>query len=211
MINDNPFQQADTLDEVLLDVATLIELSPRDRQIAENRYRLLKVHLERKRSPLAPYLVDGESLIYAQGSIATSTTIVSGTDDDRFDIDAIVEIDAPSDWDNNKALDLLEEALRGFPGVETIERCTRCVQLQFPFMHMDVTIMDRRARIPIPRAGEIYHSPDEGKSIRVDANPWGFTAWFRSTVGIGQSSFAETLERQPASSVPQSTTVYRRA
>lgn len=195
MTDDNPFLQADTLDEVLLDIAALIELSPRDRQIIENRYRLLKEHLERKKSPLAPYLIDGESLIYAQGSIATSTTIVSGTDDDRFDVDAIVEIDVPSDWDNSRALDLLNEALQGFPGVVSIERCTRCVQLQFPFMHMDVTIMDRRARIAIPRVGEIFHSPDEGKTYRVDSNPWGFTTWFRTTVGIGQDTFAESMGR----------------
>ena len=69
----NPFQQTNALDEVLLDVAALIELSPRDRRVADNRYRLLKEHLERRGSPLAPYLVDGVSLIYAQGSIATTS------------------------------------------------------------------------------------------------------------------------------------------
>lgn len=194
----NPFQQADALDEVLLDVAALIELSPRDRRIAENRYRLLKVHLERKSSPLAPYLIDGESLIYAQGSIATSTTIVSGTEDDRFDVDAIVEIDVPSHWDNDHALDLLEEALQGFPGANEVVRCTRCVQLRFAFMHMDVTIMDRSARISVVRAGEIFHSPDRGESYRVPSNPWGFTRWFRNAVGIGQDTFKELLRRHRA-------------
>jgi len=194
----DPFLQTAALDEILFDVATLIELSPRDRKIAENRYRKLKKHLERESSPFAPYLTDGTSLIYAQGSIATSTTIVNGTDDDRFDVDAIVEIDVPPAWDDNRALDLLEEALQGFPGTTAIVRCTRCVQLQFPFMHMDVTVMDRRARISIARAGEIFHSPDKGNAYRVDANPWGFTAWFRSTVGIGQTAFAETLGRHRA-------------
>src|SRR4051812_42232737 len=140
MTYHDPFRQTAALDEVLLDVAALIELSPRDRRIAENRYRLLKKQLEREKSPLAPYLVDGVSLIYAQGSIATSTTIVSGTEDDRFDVDAIVEIDVPVDWDESRALDELEEALQGFPGAVSIVRCTRCVQLQFPFMHIDVTI-----------------------------------------------------------------------
>ena len=147
MADDDPFQKTDTLDEVLLDVAALIELSRRDRTIAENRYRRLKEHLERSASPLAIYLVDGQSLIYAQGSIATSPTIVSGTEDDRFDVDAIVEIDVPEDWNDDRALDILEESLQGFPGVVAIKRCTRCVQLQFPFMHMDVTILDRRQRI----------------------------------------------------------------
>jgi hypothetical protein len=195
MADHDPFNKTAALDEVLLDVATLIELSPSDRRIAENRYRRLKDHLERPASPLAMYLVDGQSLIYAQGSIAASTTIVSGTDDDRFDLDAVVEIDVPDDWDNTRALDHLEDALQGFPGTIGVERCTRCIQLQFPFMHMDVTILDRRERIAIPRAGEIFHSPDSGQATRVPSNPWGFTDWFRSKVGIGQVHFAESIRR----------------
>jgi hypothetical protein len=195
MTDQSPFKKADTLDEVLLDVAALIELSPRDRRVAENRYRRLKAHLERPASALAVYLVDGQSRIYAQGSIATSTTIVSGIEDDRFDVDAIVEIDVPPDWDHNRALDVLEESLQGFAGVVAIVRCTRCIQLQFPFMHMDVTILDRRGRLAIDRAGEIFHSPDNGDSSRIWSNPWGFTDWFRSSVGFGEQLFAESLRR----------------
>lgn len=195
MAQQAPFMNTDTLDEVLLDIAALIELSPRDRRVAESRYRRLKSHLERPGSPLAIYLVDGVSRIYAQGSMATSTTIVSGTEDDRFDVDAIVEIDVPDDWDNSRALDLLEVALQGFPGVVKIVRCTRCVQLQFPFMHMDVTILDRRERLAVERAGEIFHSPDSGPDARVPSNPWGFTGWFRGRVGIGQALFTERLRR----------------
>lgn len=195
MADQDPFRQTDTIDEVLLDIAALIELSPRDRRVAENRYRRLKTHLERPGNPLAIYLVDGQSLIYAQGSIATSTTILSGTEDDRFDVDAVVEIDVPADWDNSRALDVLEQALQAFPGAIRIVRCTRCVQLQFPFMHMDVTILDRRARLAIARAGEIFHSPDSGPASRVPSNPWGFTGWFRGKVGIGQALFTEQLRR----------------
>lgn len=199
MADGNPFIDTATIDEILLDVATIIELSPNDRRVAENRYRLLKTHLERPKSPLAPYLVDGQSQIYAQGSIATSTTIVSGTSDDRFDVDAIVEIDVPPDWSDNHALDLLEEALQGFPGVVEIVRCTRCVQLRFAFMHMDVAILDRRARIAVDRAGEIFHSPDKGPAFRVPSNPWGFTGWFRTQVSqhIG-SDFAAMLNQRRA-------------
>jgi len=58
---------------------------------------------------------------------------------------------------------------------------------------MDVTIMDRRAKIAVERAGEIFHSPDTGASSRVPSNPWGFTSWFRGTVGVGQEAFAATL------------------
>src|SRR3546814_1147973 len=109
---------------------SLIELSPRDREVAENRYRQLKEYVERPTSPLRPYLVDGESLIYAQGSVATSTTILSGDDDDRFDVDAIVEIDAPSNWSESEPLDQLFETLKNFPGAVEVVRCTRCVQIR---------------------------------------------------------------------------------
>jgi hypothetical protein len=198
MAEPDPFHDPAALDEVLLDVAALIELSAYDRKVAENRYRRLKTHLERPSSKLAPYLIDGVSLIYAQGSIATSTTIVSGTDDDRFDVDAVVEIDVPSSWGNSQALDFLEESLQGFPGVSAIVRCTRCVQLQFPFMHMDVTILDRRQRLAIARAGEIFHSPDTGAALRVASNPWGFTDWFRGQIGQQQPLFVESLRKHRA-------------
>ncbi|MEZ5896973.1 MAG: nucleotidyltransferase [Parvularculaceae bacterium] len=196
MDQENPFDQTNALDEVLLDVATIIELSPRDRRIAANRYRRLKAQLEASTSPLAPFLVDGESRIYAQGSIATSTTIISGIDEDRFDVDAIVEIDVPLDWSDSKPLDLLEEALEGFPGVEKIVRCTRCVQLQFAFMHMDVTILDRRDKIQGDRPGEIFHSPDAEPAYRVPSNPWGFTDWFRSKIKPGQLLLTDSLNKR---------------
>lgn len=196
MNKPNPFNDLSALDEILLDTATVIELSPHDRRVAENRYRRLKTHLERNASSLSPYLVDGESLIYAQGSIATSTTIISGTNDDRFDVDAIVEIDVPADWSDSQALDLLEESLKGFPGVEKIERCSRCVQLQFAFMHMDVTVLDRRAKIAGDRPGDIFHSPDDGDAYRVPSNPWGFTDWFRSKVKPNQHQISDSLSKR---------------
>ena len=195
---DTTQPSTDTLDEILLDVATLIELSSTDRRIAESRYRRLKSHLEREDSDLAPFLIEGDNLIYAQGSIATSTTIVSGDEDDRFDVDAAVEMDVPPDWPDSRALDDLEKALQEFPGATKIVRCTRCVQLQFPTMHMDVTIVDRHKPIPGERPGEIFHLPDAGPSYRVPSNPWGFTDWFRSVVVPDQVEFAERLGKARA-------------
>jgi hypothetical protein len=191
-----PAQQFDasTLDEFLLDLAALIELSPFERRVTENRYRKLKDQVERFSSPLRPYLIDGESLIYAQGSVATSSTILSGDDDDRFDVDAIIEVDVPPVWSDSDPLDKLFVALQGFPGAKQITRCTRCVQIVFAFMHMDVTVMDRHARLAGKRPGQIFHSPDRGSAYRVYSNPWGFTDWFRSKVGNGDASFRRQLE-----------------
>ena len=189
-----PELDTSTLDEILLDLAVLIELSPHDREIAESRYRRLKEYVERPTSPLRPYLVDGESLIYAQGSVATSTTILSGDNDDRFDVDAIVEIDVPPHWPESEPLDQLFETLKNFPGAVEVVRCTRCVQIRFAFMHMDVTVMDRRQRLGGERPGHIFHSPDTGPAYRVDSNPWGFTGWFRTQVGIGERLFEQRLK-----------------
>jgi hypothetical protein len=170
------------LDDLLLDVVTVIELSDHDREVAENRYRQLKQHLERPSSPLREFLLNNSSLIYPQGSMAIGATIISGIDEDRFDVDALIDMKVPGHWSDDDALDQLFVALQGFPGARKILRCTRCVQIQFAFMHMDVTILDPAAAPRPERIGEIFHSPDAGPSYRVPANPYGFGIWFRSTV-----------------------------
>jgi hypothetical protein len=189
-------QTAPGLDDLLLDLATVIELSDHDRDVADNRYRRLKIHLERPSSPLRQYLLNGASLIYPQGSMAIGATIVSGTDDDRFDVDALVEMKVPSHWSDDEALDKLFEALQGFPGVQRIVRCTRCVQLQFAFMHMDVTILDPAAEPRPERVGEIFHSPDKGSSYRVPANPYGFGHWYCRNVQYPSESFIKELQER---------------
>ncbi len=178
----NFHERSPALDDLLLDVCTAIELSDNDRRIAESRYRQLKEHLERSTSPLRPYLVDEDSRIYAQGSMAIGTTVVSGDKDDRYDVDALVEMNVPAFWDEAKVLDSLFEALQDFPGAKEIVRCTRCVQIRFSVMHMDVTVMQPATPPRIERAGNIFHSPDKGAGVRVPANPWGFSQWFRNEV-----------------------------
>lgn len=184
--------QNPNLDDLLLDIATAIEPSDVDRRIMDRRYRQLKEYLERPSSPLAPYLRDDDSRIYPQGSVAISATIISGDRDDRFDVDAIVEFDVPPEWSDEKVLDLLYRALQGFPGAERVVRNTRCVTVEFAFIHMDVTPMDPEAEPRPERIGEIFHSPDEGEACRVPANPFGFVCWFRQSVFFqeGVGSFA---------------------
>ncbi|MAX50597.1 MULTISPECIES: nucleotidyltransferase [Methylophaga] len=184
------------LDDILLSLATLLELTDQDRKIAESRYERLKSHLSRESCEFSELLEQENSLIYAQGSMATSTTIVSGTDDDRFDVDAVVEIAVPSDWTPKQALDKLYDALENFPHKTSIERCTRCVQLQFANMHLDVTIIDNSENITGERPGKIFHSPDNGNSYSVPSNPWGFTDWFRNSLVQDQLQFKDTLENK---------------
>lgn len=181
------------LDDLLLDVVTVIELSDHDREVAESRYRRLKPHLERPTSTLRPYLLNGTGLIYAQGSMAIGATIISGTDEDRFDVDAILEMQVPSFWSNDEALDQLFASLQGFPDVHKFVRCTRCVQMQFAFMHMDVTILDPTKEPRPPRIGHIFHSPDTGSSYRVPSNPYGFSTWYRENVVYPSQDFLDDI------------------
>jgi len=180
------------LDEMLLDVATEIELTNHDRDIADRRFARLRQHLARLESPLRPYLVDAAAQIYPQGSMSIGTTVVNGRDDDRYDVDAIVEIDVPAHWTPQDVRDNLEVALEGFPGVDDIEACTRCVQLRFPNMHMDVTILDPKDGATAPRQGDIFHTPDRGQHTRVPSNPFGFSHWYRRAVSI-HADFAKAL------------------
>ena len=182
------------LDDILLALATLLELTDQDRKIAESRYERLKSHLSKEGCEFAELLEQENSLIYAQGSMATSTTIISGTDDDRFDVDAVVEIAVPPSWTSKQTLDKLYKALESFPHKTSIERCTRCVQLQFANMHMDVTVVDNSENITGERPGKIFHSPDRGDTFTVPSNPWGFTEWFRNSLVQDQPQFRDKLE-----------------
>ncbi|MDF3153250.1 nucleotidyltransferase [Mesorhizobium sp. XAP10] len=189
-------ETAPGLDDLLLDTVTVIELSDHDREVADNRYGRLKPHLERTTSPLRPYLMSSASLIYAQGSMAIGATIVSGTDDDRFDVDALVDMPVPSHWSDDDVLDQLFDALQGFPDVREIVRCTRCVQMRFAFMHMDVTILDPARAPRAERVGEIFHSPDHGNGYRVPSNPYGFAAWYRQSVVYPSREFLDDIRHR---------------
>ena len=144
------------LDALLLGTVLEMELSDRDHQVASKRYSLIPDHLQRPTSPIRQYMEN--ALVYPQGSRAIGATIVHGADDDRFDLDAVLEFRTPIGWTPRRVLDELYVAFAGFPDVKKIERCTRCVQLQFAFMHLDVTPMDPD-RDPRPEMGWMPLSP----------------------------------------------------
>ncbi|WBL32052.1 nucleotidyltransferase [Sinirhodobacter sp. HNIBRBA609] len=180
---------APQLDALLLGTVLEMELSPRDNQVASKRYNLIPEHLQRPNSPIRRYMET--ALVYPQGSRAIGATIVHGADDDRFDLDAILEFRTPAGWTPRRVLDELHAAFEGFPDVKKIERCTRCIQLQFAFMHLDVTPMDPDRDPRAERVGEIYHSPDEGRDERFRVNPYGFGQDFRARITMPSPSFQD--------------------
>lgn len=175
------------LDALLIGAVLEMELSDRDLQVAEKRYHLIPEHLQRPSSSIR-HLMDN-ALVYAQGSRAIGATIVDGGSDDRFDLDAILEFPTPVGWSPGRVLDELELAFRGFPDVRAIVRCTRCVQMQFAFMHLDVTPMNPFAEPRLERAGDIYHSPDLGPDKIFSVNPFGFAKWFAARVMMPSPQF----------------------
>lgn len=180
---------APQLDALLLGTVLEMELSERDNQVASKRYNLIPEHLQRPSSPIRRYMET--ALVYPQGSRAIGATIVHGAEDDRFDLDAILEFRTPAGWTPRQVLDELHAAFEGFPDVKKIERCTRCIQLQFAFMHLDVTPMDPDRDPRRERVGEIYHSPDEGGDERFRVNPYGFAEAFRARITMPSRSFQD--------------------
>lgn len=180
------------LDALLLGAALQMELSPRDNRVASKRYSLIPEHLQRPSSPVRNIM--GAALVYPQGSRAIGATIVHGADDDRFDLDAILEFRTPLGWTPRRVLDELEVAFQGFPDVQKVERCTRCVQLQFAFMHLDITPMDPDYAPRDERVGEIYHSPDIGEDKRFRVNPYGFADDFKKKVTMPSLVFQDHLK-----------------
>jgi hypothetical protein len=175
------------LDALLLATVLEMELSPRDHQVAAKRYLMIPAHLQKPNGRMRLYMET--ALVYPQGSRAIGATIVHGAEDDRFDLDAVLEFGTPLGWTPRKVLDELYEAFQGFPDVRKIERCTRCIQLQFAFMHLDVTPMDPARAPRAERVGEIYHSPDLGSDERFAVNPFGFSEWFRDRVTMPTITF----------------------
>lgn len=177
------------LDTMLLGVAVGIEPSDNDERIANKRYQLLEKVLQRPKGILKQYLLDHASSIYAQGSFASGTLIVSGEKDDRFDVDAIVQFTPPINYTPKLILDVLHHDLQGFPGAIEIERCTRCIQVRFPQMHLDVTPLVPPAVLGTPSYGDICHSPDEDRDYYVPAHPKGAADWYRGQMGSSPIDF----------------------
>lgn len=172
---------SDVVDILLADVAVRIQLSPTNYTLAVDRYDTVNQWIERDGSPLQ----DRVQFFYAQGSMAIGATIASKLETDEFDIDLIAQLDLPRTTPPDLALNVLEMAIRGEKGsryYDMTTRCTRCVQIQYADMHLDVTPMMRLEELP-DRCGFIFHARENGPHAddrSIVANPYGFADWFKN-------------------------------
>lgn len=191
--------QPGIIDVLLMDLARKVQLSPTNYRLAVERYRAINEWLDRDASPVRGKV----QLIYPQGSMATGTTISSRLENDEFDIDLMAELVTEfAHWHPRDVLDLLFFAINGEPGSRyygMVKRMTRCVQVQYEGMHLDVTpatlISGRIARV-----SHIFHSRRERpkeEDCRIVANPWGFAEWFkeRMPMAIGDGAQMVTLAK----------------
>ncbi|HEY1772903.1 MAG TPA: nucleotidyltransferase [Gammaproteobacteria bacterium] len=184
------------VDFLLMDVAIRIQLPPTSYKLATDRYGVIQEYLERDGSPLKGRI----ARMYPQGSMAIGATIASKVDNDEFDIDIVVELKSPAGQNPTAVLDLLFEALNGEPGSRyhgKVNRMTRCVQLQYENMHMDLTPAELLPA-EVQRTSYIYHSKvDKPPTLekRLVANPWGLANWFNGSTPYNAEFAREFRQR----------------
>lgn len=169
---------SDPVSEVLAEIAIRLQLSPTDYKAAAARYEAIGDHIEQGDSPLA----DRVRLFYPQGSLAIHAAIVSGTTDDRFDLDVVAELDLPPEIGAAAVLDQIYNAIKGSPGsryYRRVVRHSRCVTVRWDNMHLDVTPA-RRCPFTPERESDIFHHEEGSPSstgYSCIANPFGFAEW----------------------------------
>ncbi|MGE3250559.1 MAG: nucleotidyltransferase [Hyphomonadaceae bacterium] len=209
------------VDELLMDIAVRIQLSPTLQGLAIDRANTIAQWLQREGSPLQGRLLR----LYPQGSMAIGATIRSKEDDDLFDIDLIAEVDWSAGTTAMQMLLMLYRAIKGEPGSKyyadgIVELQTRCVTIHYAEMHLDITPMSRNPAW-CERGGYIAHAK-YGAPVTdhrfVPANPWGFAEDFKEKTPA-EAWFAEVILRKSygrairadVEPVPEHEALYRKA
>lgn len=168
-------------DVLLADVLRRVQLPPSDYEKANQRYHTLSEWIERDGSPLKGSV----TRVYGQGGVSQGSSIAARATSDEFDVDAMIELEPWVDRSPAYVLNLLYRTIRGDPGsryYDATTRCTRCVQVQYADrMHVDLTPAILQIGTP-ERQSTIFHHRHEtpqDPGMRVIANPYGFTDWFK--------------------------------
>ncbi|RYG86002.1 MAG: nucleotidyltransferase, partial [Alphaproteobacteria bacterium] len=172
-----------TQDVLLADTAASIQLSPTEYITATRHYEVMGEWIDRPSSPLRGKVRE----LYPQGGFSTGSTIASHDDRSDFDLDAMADIDWAANVDPEYALSTLHDAIAGDKGSryhEKAERKTRCTQVHYDGMHLDVT-PSVLLRFGLPKTSFIFHSKPSDPSVRREtlyANPHGLAEWFNGRV-----------------------------
>ncbi len=190
-------------DALLLEIARRIQLSPTNYRLAVERYQTISDYLDREGSPLHGLV----TRLYPQGSMAIGSVITSKFENDEFDIDIVAELGIHPDTPPSMVLDTLFNTLNGEKDSRyygKVERCSRCVKVQYEGMHLDVT---PSVLLPFKpeRTSFIFHANETepaSKHHTVTANPWGFAEWFKEQMPES-ALLMEELSKYAADPVPK--------
>jgi len=182
------------IDILLADIAVRIQLTPTDYLAAVEHYRVMGEWIDRPESPLHG-LVDE---FYPQGGFATGSTVAAHSDRSDFDLDAMARIRWPRTIVPEVALATQHYAIVGDLGSryhEKAERKTRCTQIGYDRMHLDVTPSILLLYLP-KKTSLIFHSKPSDPSVAQQtlyANPFGLAEWFNARVVVDEA-FARFFE-----------------
>lgn len=203
--------RAGLVDGLLLEIAKRVQLSPTNYKLAVERYQAISEYLDRDGSPLRGII----ARLYPQGSMAIGSVITSKFENDEFDIDIIAEMGISTATKPGIILDTLFHALNGEKGSRyhgKVARCSRCAQVQYEGMHLDVT-----PAVLLPsknaRTSQIFHANEKDpahKHYTVVANPWGFAEWFKEQMPES-AMFVEDMAKRVTEPVPATEPHYAKA
>lgn len=182
------------LDVLLADVAVRVQLTPTEYLTAIRHYEVMGEWIDRPGSPLRGRVQS----FYSQGGFSTGSTVASHSERAEFDLDAMVQVDWPRDIDPEVALRTSHVAIAGEPGSryhDKSERKTRCTQIQYDGMHLDVTPAILLGE-HLPKTSYIFHSKPSDPSVRKEtlyANPYGLAEWFNGRT-IADEAFGRFFE-----------------
>lgn len=177
----NQISRYSPLDVLLADVAVRVQLSPTEYQTAVRHYEVMGEWIDRPASPLRGRVLS----FYAQGGFSTGSTVAGHDEKSEFDLDAMLEVDWPRDIDPEVALSTTHTAIAGDPGSRYHDKCerkTRCTQIKYDGMHLDVTPAVLLEEF-LPKTSFIFHSKPSDRTVPKEtlfANPEGLARWFNN-------------------------------
>ncbi|PHR57991.1 MAG: hypothetical protein COA43_11495 [Robiginitomaculum sp.] len=175
---------ASIADQLLMDVAFKIQLTPSDYKEATQNYEAVSSYVDGSGSLLEGKVI----IIYPSGSFGIGAPILGKIKAHKHDIDVVIELDLPENSDPEWVLTILERSLDRGPGSryhKMVKRNSRCITITYADGHtLDVMPVVRRANILTERVSQLFHWKKETReSYHKDVNPKGFTKHFKSRVG----------------------------
>ncbi|MGA7521141.1 MAG: nucleotidyltransferase [Acidobacteriaceae bacterium] len=178
--------RVDLLDDVLVHVCEILQLSPTQYSLAEKHYSAICEWLGADGSALNRFHPD----LWPQGSVALGTTVRPrfGTE---YDVDLVCElqINHTSVREPSQLLDLLELRMReNETYAQKLERKRRCLCVNYEHdFHLDIL-----PAVPDPGSGDTCLFVPDGDERRLRrTNPKGFIRWFKTRSALKPASFSQ--------------------